>query len=155
MSTRLFKLLGLQRPRPASAAWRPRGAFVGKDPRSCTARVKIGPMPLTQPWRTKSLMLREAAGERQKWQRRRRWQHLGILDSAMNVQFRCATARPGRIIENFDVDAYRIFTRFMRDSSSPQPCPSVRFCPRFKSGFPPLSASVPRLSPGYLSRPSG
>ncbi|HEU4778620.1 MAG TPA: exonuclease domain-containing protein [Steroidobacteraceae bacterium] len=117
-----FKLLGLETGEGSCfglQVGRCKGACVGKEPQALhLARVKIGLMPLKlKPWPHQGpVMLREGAGERQQWHIVDAWQHLGSFDArdenAMAMIDRATRPAPA----HFDIDAYRIVTRFMRDS---------------------------------------
>jgi DNA polymerase-3 subunit epsilon len=104
-----------------------KGACVGKEPAPLhLARVKIGLMPLKlKPWPHEGpVMLREGAGERRQWHIVDAWQHLGSFDADDEDALAMFVRRSRRATERFDIDAYRIFTRFMRDPRHrPQPLP--------------------------------
>jgi len=126
-----LKLLGLENS-PGSCfglqVGRCKGACVGKEPAALhLARVKIGLMPLKlKPWPHEGpVVLREGAGERQQWHIIDAWQHLATFDAD------CETEQVAELIPRaprgphaFDIDSYRILTRFMRDSRySTRPLP--------------------------------
>ena len=123
-----FKLLGLENG-PGSCVGlqvgRCKGACVGKEPAPLhLARVKIGLLPLRlKPWPHQGpVMLREGAGERQQWHVIDAWQHLGSFDAGDEDAIAMFAKR--RSVERFDIDAYRMFTRFMRDlRHPPRPLP--------------------------------
>jgi len=70
------------------------------------------------------VMLREGAGARQQWHIIDAWQHLGSFDAGDDDALAMFARRIRRTTEPFDIDAYRIFTRFLRDSRHrPQPLP--------------------------------
>jgi DNA polymerase-3 subunit epsilon len=125
-----FKLLGLESG-PGSCfglqVGRCKGACVGKEPAPLhTARVKIGLLPIKlKPWPHEGpVMLREGAGERQQWHIVDAWQHLGSVDATDEDAIAMFDRAARRTIEHFDIDAYRVFTRFMRDARHPpQPLP--------------------------------
>ena len=99
-----------------------KGACVGKEPALLhMARVKIGLMPLKlKPWPHEGpVMLREGAGERQQWHIIDAWQHLATFDAGDEDAIAMIDRATRRSTERFDIDAYRIFTRFMRDSRYP------------------------------------
>jgi len=125
-----FKLLGLETGEGSCfglQVGRCKGACVGKEPAPLhMARVKIGLMPLRlKPWPHEGpVMLREGAGERQQWHIIDAWQHLGSFDAGDDDALTMFVRRARRSTEPFDFDAYRIFTRFLRDSRHrPQPLP--------------------------------
>jgi DNA polymerase-3 subunit epsilon len=123
-----FKLLGLENG-PGSCVGlqvgRCKGACVGKEPAPLhLARVKIGLLPLRlKPWpHPGPVMLREGAGERLQWHVIDAWQHLGSFDAGDEDAIAMFAKR--RTVERFDIDAYRMFTRFMRDlRHPPRPLP--------------------------------
>jgi DNA polymerase-3 subunit epsilon len=125
-----LKLLGLESG-PGSCfglqVGRCKGACVGKEPALLhMARVKIGLMPVKlKPWPHEGpVMLREGAGERQQWHIVDAWQHLGSFDAGDEDAVATCDRATRRTIEDFDIDAYRIVMRFMRDSRHPpQPLP--------------------------------
>jgi DNA polymerase-3 subunit epsilon len=125
-----FKLLGLESG-PGSCfglqVGRCKGACVGKETaRVHMARVKLGLMPQRlKPWpHDGPVVLREGAGERQQWHIIDAWQHLATFDADDEDAIATFADRARRATEPFDIDAYRIFTRFMRDSRQrPHPLP--------------------------------
>jgi DNA polymerase-3 subunit epsilon len=117
-----FKLLGLESG-PGSCfglqVGRCNGACVGKETaRVHLARVKLGLIAQRlKPWPHEGpVVLREGAGDRQQWHIIDAWQHLATFDAEEMEQLPAllAGARPGS--ERFDIDAYRVLTRYMRDS---------------------------------------
>ncbi|HEU5135049.1 MAG TPA: exonuclease domain-containing protein [Steroidobacteraceae bacterium] len=127
-----FKLLGLEAGEGSCfglQVGRCKGACVGKEPALLhTARVKIGLMPLRlKPWPHEGpVMLREGAGERQQWHIIDAWQHLATIDAGDEDAVAMLARATRRSTGQFDIDAYRIFTRFMRDARHPpQPLPRV------------------------------
>jgi len=125
-----FKLLGLESG-PGSCfglqVGRCNGACVGKEKaRVHLARVKLGLMAQRlKPWPHEGpVMLREGAGDRQQWHIIDAWQHLATIDAGDEDAIAMFDSRARRATEPFDIDAYRIFTRFMRDSRyPPRPLP--------------------------------
>ncbi|HEY6124674.1 MAG TPA: exonuclease domain-containing protein [Steroidobacteraceae bacterium] len=126
-----FKLLGLESGEGSCfglQVGRCKGACVGKEPAPLhMARVKIGLMPLKlKPWPHEgAVVLREGAGERQQWHIIDAWQHLATIDADCEVE-QVADLVPAarRNRREFDIDSYRILTRFMRDSRyPPRPLP--------------------------------
>jgi DNA polymerase-3 subunit epsilon len=118
-----FKLLGLESG-PGSCfglqVGRCKGACVGKEPAPLhLARVKIGLLPLRlKPWPHEGpVMLREGAGGRQEWHVIDAWQHLGSFDAGDEDAIAMFAKR--RSVGRFDIDAYRMFTRVMRDMRHP------------------------------------
>jgi DNA polymerase-3 subunit epsilon len=116
-----FKLLGLESGAGSCfglQVGRCKGACVGKEPAPLhMARVKIGLMPIKlKPWPHEGpMLLREGAGVRAQYHVIDGWQHLATFDG----DDADAIAQPGmkfrRSAERFDIDAYRIFTRMLRD----------------------------------------
>ncbi len=126
-----FKLLGLESGEGSCfglQVGRCKGACVGKEPAPLhMARVKVGLMPLKlKPWPHEGpVVLREGAGERQQWHIIDAWQHLATIDADCELE-RLADLVPAarRGPRTFDIDSYRIITRFMRDSRyPPRPLP--------------------------------
>ena len=125
-----FKLLGLE-DGPGSCVGlqvgRCKGACVGKEPALLhLARVKLGLMPQKlKAWpHDGPVMLREGAGERRQCHIIDAWQHLGSVDAGDEDAIAMFERIARRGVERFDIDAYRILTRFMRDSRHPpQPLP--------------------------------
>jgi DNA polymerase-3 subunit epsilon len=120
-----LKLLGLE-DGPGSCVGlsmgRCKGACVGKEPaRVHLARVKLGLMPQKlKAWpHAGPVMLREGAGERRQCHIIDAWQHLGTFDAADEDAVAMFDRIARRSVEGFDIDAYRILTRFMRDSRHP------------------------------------
>ena len=114
-----FKLLGLETG-PGSCfgmqVGRCKGACVGKEPAAVhLARVKLALMPQRlKPWPHQGPMLwREGAGERAQFHVIEGWQHLGSFDCNDEDALRHWRRRP---TEHFDMDAYRILTRQLRDA---------------------------------------
>jgi DNA polymerase III subunit epsilon len=126
-----FKLLGLETGEGSCfglQVGRCKGACIGKEPALLhMARVKIGLMPTRLvPWPHEGpVMLREGAGERQQWHIVDAWQHLATIDAnCPSEQVADMLPRARRGAAAFDIDSYRIITRFMRDSRHPpQPLP--------------------------------
>ena len=125
-----FKLLGLESGAGSCfglQVGRCKGACVGNEPALLhMARVKIGLMPLKlKPWPHEGpVVLREGAGERQQWHIIDAWQHLATIDASDEDAIAEFCGRKRRTIERFDIDAYRIFTRYMGDSRhKPLPLP--------------------------------
>jgi hypothetical protein len=125
-----FKLLGLESGAGSCVGFqlgRCKGPCVGKEPAGLhMARVKVGLMPLRlKPWPHEGpVMLREGAGERQQWHIIDAWQHVATIDAGDEDAIATLARSTRRTTECFDIDAYRIFTRFMRDSRHrPQPLP--------------------------------
>jgi DNA polymerase-3 subunit epsilon len=125
-----FKLLGLESG-PGSCfglqVGRCKGACAGKEPALLhLARVKIGLMPIKlKPWPHEGpVMLREGAGDRQQWHIVDTWQHLGSFDAGDEDAMAMLDRAARRPVEHFDIDAYRVFMRYMRDARHPpQPLP--------------------------------
>lgn len=125
-----FKLLGLETG-PGSCfglqVGRCKGACVGKEPAPLhLARVKIGLLPIRlKPWPHQGpVMLREGQGDRLQWHIVDAWQHLGSFDAGDEDAAAMMERAARRPVEQFDIDAYRVFMRFMRDSRHPpQPLP--------------------------------
>ena len=70
------------------------------------------------------MLLRESAGERTQYHVDDGWQHLGSFDAGDDDALAQFTGRARRAGERFDIDAYRIFTRYLRDPRHPpQPLP--------------------------------
>jgi len=118
-----FKLLGLETGAGSCfglQVGRCKGACVGKEPAPRhMARVKIGLMPLRlKPWPHEGpVMLREGSGERQQWHVIDAWQHLATLDAHCEMEeFAELPSVARRSQRAFDIDSYRILTRFMHDS---------------------------------------
>jgi hypothetical protein len=91
-------------------------------------RVKIGLLPQRlKPWpHGGPVVVREGAGDRQQLHVIDAWQHLGTFD-ADDAEAIATVARGRRTPARFDIDAYRIFTRFMRDTRHmPKPLPLPR-----------------------------
>jgi hypothetical protein len=100
---------------------------VGKErPLVHLTRVKLALMPLRlQIWPHEGpMLLREGDGERTQYHVIDGWQHLGSFDAGDEDAVAFYTGRSRRVSERFDIDAYRIFTRYLRDSRHvPQPLP--------------------------------
>jgi DNA polymerase-3 subunit epsilon len=114
-----FKLLGLE-DGPGSCfglqVGRCKGACVGKEPAAIhLARVKLALMPQRlKPWPHQGPMVwREGAGERAQLHVIDGWQHLGSIDCSDEDALRHWRRRPA---QHFDMDAYRILTRQLRDA---------------------------------------
>jgi DNA polymerase-3 subunit epsilon len=114
-----FKVLGFETG-PGSCfglqVGRCRGACVGREPVLLhLARVKLGLMPrrLVQWPHAGPMLVREGTGERSQYHVVDGWQHLATFDvDADPAQWSVrASAR-----ERFDIDAYRILTRHLRDA---------------------------------------
>ena len=125
-----FKLLGLESGTGSCfglQVGRCNGACVGKESTAVhLTRVKLGLMPQRlKPWPHEGpVVLKEGAGERQQWHIVDAWQHLATFDAVEMDQLSEVLRRARRTTERFDIDAYRIFTRFMRDPRhSPLPLP--------------------------------
>ncbi|HUQ12026.1 MAG TPA: exonuclease domain-containing protein [Steroidobacteraceae bacterium] len=120
-----FKLLGLESPSSRDGAGscfglqvgRCNGACVGKEPPAAhLARVKIALMPQRlKPWPHQGpMMWREGSGERAQFHVIDGWQHLGSFDCADEDALLHWRRRPSST--PFDMDAYRILTRQLRDA---------------------------------------
>ena len=116
-----FKLLGLE-DGPGSCfglqVGRCKGACVGKEPAALhMARVKIGLLPLKlKAWPHEGpMLLREGGGERTQYHLIDGWQHLATFDGDDSDAICELGGNFRRRIERFDIDAYRIFTRALRD----------------------------------------
>ena len=125
-----FKLLGLESGDGSCFGFqvgRCKGACVGKErPIVHLTRVKLALMPLRlQIWPHEGpMLLREGDGERTQYHVIDGWQHLGSFDAGDEDAIAMYTGRSRRGIERFDIDAYRIFTRYLRDPRhAPQPLP--------------------------------
>lgn len=125
-----LKLLGLETCEGSCfglQVGRCKGACIGKEPRRLhMARVKIGLMPLKlKPWPHQGpVMLREGAGPRQQWHIVDAWQHLATFDAGDDDAIATIARASRGTSERFDIDGYRILTRYMRDSRHPpQPLP--------------------------------
>jgi len=125
-----FKLLGLEKADGSCFGFqvgRCKGACVGKErPIVHLMRVKLALMPLRlQAWPHEGpMMLREGNGERAQYHIVDGWQHLGSVDAADEDAIAMFTGRSRKVSERFDIDAYRIFTRYLRDPRhAPQPLP--------------------------------
>jgi len=103
-----------------------RGACAGKEPaRLHMARVKVGLISQRlEPWpHDGPVMFREGAGERQQWHIVDAWQHLATFDAGDEDAI-AMFERRSRATDHFDIDAYRLFTRFMRSTRQrPRPLP--------------------------------
>jgi len=124
-----FKLLGLEAGNGSCFGFqvgRCKGACVGKErPVVHLMRVKLVLMPLRlQIWPHEGpMLLREGDGERTQYHVVDGWQHLGSFDAGDDDAIAMYTGR-SRITQRFDIDAYRIFTRYLRDPRhAPQPLP--------------------------------
>jgi DNA polymerase-3 subunit epsilon len=92
------------------------GACVGREPAAVhLTRVKLGLMSQKlKPWPHQGpMMLREGAGERVQYHVIDGWQHLRSFDGGDEDAI--AQLKPRRVSERFDMDAYRILTRALRD----------------------------------------
>jgi len=125
-----FKLLGLETAEGSCFGFqvgRCKGACVGKErPIVHMTRVKLALMPLRlQTWPHEGpMLLREGDGERTQYHVIDGWQHLGSFDAGDEDSIAMFTGRSRRVSERFDIDAYRIFTRYLRDPRhAPQPLP--------------------------------
>lgn len=117
-----FRLLGLEPPSPEGGGscfgfqvGRCKGACVGKEaPAVHLARVKLALMPQRlKPWPHKGpMMWREGSGERAQFHVIDGWQHLASFDCGDEDALRHWRARRASA---FDMDAYRILTRRLRD----------------------------------------
>jgi DNA polymerase-3 subunit epsilon len=115
-----FKVLGLESG-PGSCfglqVGRCNGACVGKEsPAVHMARVKLALMPQRlKPWPHQGPMLwREGSGDRAQFHVIDGWQHLASFDCSDEDALRHWRHRPSA--EHFDMDAYRILTRQLRDA---------------------------------------
>ncbi len=115
-----FKLLGLESGAGSCFGFqvgRCNGACVGKESAAMhLARVKLALMPQRlRPWPHRGPMLwREGSGERAQFHVIDGWQHLGSFDCNDEDALRQWRRRP--TAEQFDMDAYRILTRQLRDA---------------------------------------
>jgi DNA polymerase-3 subunit epsilon len=115
-----FKLLGLETGAGSCFAFqvgRCKGACVGKEPAAMhLARVKVALMPQRlKPWpHPGPMMWREGSGERAQVHVIDGWQHLASFDSADEDALIHWRRRPAST--PFDMDAYRILTRQLRDA---------------------------------------
>lgn len=113
-----FKLLGLESGAGSCFGFqvgRCHGACVGKEsPAIHLARVKVALMPQRlKPWPHKGpMMWREGVGERAQFHVIDGWQHLASIDCGDEDALRHWR---GRRAGSFDMDAYRILTRQLRD----------------------------------------
>jgi DNA polymerase-3 subunit epsilon len=119
-----FKVLGLESPSSKEEmgscfgfqVGRCRGACVGKEPAVMhLARVKMALMPQRlKPWpHPGPMMWREGSGEHAQLHVIDGWQHLASFDSGDEDALRHWRRRPAT---SFDMDAYRILTRQLRDA---------------------------------------
>jgi DNA polymerase-3 subunit epsilon len=114
-----FKVLGLESGAGSCfglQVGRCNGACVGKEPAALhLARVKVALMPQRlKPWPHPGPMLwREGSGERAQFHVIDGWQHLATFDCADEDALRNWRRKPPRA---FDMDAYRILTRHLRDA---------------------------------------
>jgi len=125
-----FKLLGLEKGEGSCFGFqvgRCKGACVGKErPVVHLMRVKLALMPLRlQIWPHEGpMLLREGEGERTQYHVVDGWQHLGSFDACDEDAIAMVAGRSRKVSERFDIDAYRIFTRYLRDPRhAPQPLP--------------------------------
>jgi len=130
-----FKLLGLETGPGSCVGFqvgRCNGACIGKESaRVHLARVKLGLMAQRlKPWPHEGpVMFREGAGARQQWHIVDAWQHLATFDADDEEAIAMFRARSAP--SDFDIDAYRLFTRFMRNSGQrPRPLPRSKNAPR-------------------------
>jgi hypothetical protein len=73
------------------------------------------------------MLLREGDGERAQYHVIDGWQHLGSFDAGDEDAIAMFTGKAPRVSEPFDIDAYRIFTRYLRNPRHPpQPLPQPR-----------------------------
>ena len=107
-----------------------KGACVGKEPAALhMARVKIGLLPLRlKAWPHEGpMLLREGAGERTQYHVIDGWQHLATFDGDDADALRDLRGQFRGRADRFDIDAYRIFTRMLRDRKLlPLPAPTSR-----------------------------
>jgi DNA polymerase-3 subunit epsilon len=127
-----FKVLGLESPSSKEGGGscfgfqvgRCKGACVGKEPRAMhLARVKMALMPQRlKPWPHQGPMIwREGLGDRAQFHVIDGWQHLASFDCADEDALRHWRRKPASA---FDMDAYRILTRQLRDERlTPMPAP--------------------------------
>jgi DNA polymerase-3 subunit epsilon len=125
-----FKLLGLESGPGTCFGFqvgRCNGACAGKEPaRLHLMRVKIGLLPQRlKPWPHEGpVVFREGAGERQQLHVIDGWQHVATFDADCAQQLPELIPFARRRQNAFDIDSYRVLTRFMRDSRHvPQPLP--------------------------------
>jgi DNA polymerase-3 subunit epsilon len=116
-----FKVLGLETG-PGSCfglqVGRCRGACIGQEaPAVHLARVKLALMPqrLAQWPHEGPMLVPEGAGERAQIHVVDGWQHLATVDGDADAETIARACRGRRAGESFDIDAYRIFTRHLRD----------------------------------------
>jgi len=132
-----FKLLGLETgPEIGEGSCfglqvgRCKGACVGKEPAALhMARVKIGLLPLRlKAWPHEGpMLLREGAGERAQFHVIDGWQHLATFDGDDADALKNLRGKSHHRVDRFDIDAYRIFTRMLRDQKLlPLPAPTSR-----------------------------
>ncbi len=150
-----LKLLGLETPAAKNAGGSCFAFQVGKCRGACVApearqkgmsrepaavhltRVKMGMMPLRlAPWPHQGpMVLREGFGERAQYHVIDDWQHLASFDAeaaerGLNEFASTVRHSPGGHCARFDVDAYRILTRHLRDRRlSPLPSRGVQADP--------------------------
>lgn len=122
-----FKMLGLEQGAGSCFGFqvgRCKGACTGKEPRAMhLARVKLALMPQRlKPWPHKGPMIwREGSGERAQFHVIDGWQHLASFDCTDEDALRHWRRKPASA---FDMDAYRILTRQLRDARlAPMPAP--------------------------------
>jgi DNA polymerase-3 subunit epsilon len=116
-----FKVLGLESG-PGSCfglqVGRCRGACIGREtPAVHLARVKLALMPqrLAQWPHEGPMLVPEGAGERAQIHVVDGWQHLATVDGDADAETIANACRGRRAGGSFDIDAYRIFTRHLRD----------------------------------------
>ncbi len=126
-----FKLLGLESGAGSCVGLqvgRCSGACVGRESAAMhLARVKVGLIAQRlPPWPHEGpVMVREGAGHRQQWHVIDAWQHLATFDADCQAEeLEQVRADRRRGPDSFDIDSYRILTRFMRASRQrPMPLP--------------------------------
>jgi DNA polymerase-3 subunit epsilon len=103
------------------------GACIGKEPAKLhLMRVKIGLLPQRlKPWpHDGAVVVREGAGERQQLHVIDAWQHVATFDADCAEQLSELVPSARHRQRSFDIDSYRILTRFLRDTRhAPQPLP--------------------------------
>jgi DNA polymerase III subunit epsilon len=95
------------------------GACAGKEPvKLHLMRVKIGMLPQRlKPWPHKGpVVVKEGVGERQELHVIDAWQHVGTFDADCAEQLPELIPFARRRQGAFDLDSYRILTRYMRDT---------------------------------------
>jgi DNA polymerase III subunit epsilon len=144
-----FKTLGLESGAGSCFGFqvgRCKGACVGREPRAMhLARVKVALMPQRlKPWPHPGPMIwREGSGERAQIHVIDGWQHLASFDCNDEDALRHWRRKP---LPAFDMDAYRILTRQLRDARLlPMPGLIPGPIPGPISG--PISGPMPRSMP--------